>query len=601
MRTFNYLIEIILVISLILVYVTTIRFPSSPSSYISDFNKKYLLYSGLGSTYNNNFLSYIQTNQFDIISYLYYWLFSGDLSYYDLKMSFYYPINFYNLGNYSCYEFLFPFPYLGSNLYYTQPINGINQNFFLIYNENQDLCGNFTSTLDWNMLIVNYYTSNNISLYLNVSNLINNIIDPYSFFAYNINLYPIQISYLNVSYVSTNLGIVPVVNLSLNLPPNYNSPIIIIFRSENKTYNFLNFNNYQLVNNLPAQYVSYSYSSFGWETLYVSPRCFDSKNILTFTNNDQFLNLTNSSYYPSTLSGNTSITIVAWIYVNSYYSSSCADGENYVSALATIPGVNSYPGSTFRQILLPINGQYYIGVDESSGVGYLPNYPIQLGQWIFVFWIYNNSDENFYGGFINQTGLYYGRLQPASGFNQLYPLNLYYPPNETLYLGTPTSLYSPVCSFLGSIYVIAFYNKALSINQIENIYYSEDFEQYNPVLIYYGYNYNPNTGILYGNNQNYNLQAYNNPVLVNSILPYDQLIIDYSIPPNYQDQIQSSNINISYCYPVPTYYPYPLIPSIQYDFWDYFGVSPVPNNYKFDSSIVFPYGLGFSKFTIYGS
>jgi hypothetical protein len=295
MRTFNYLIEIILVVSLILVYVTTLKFPPSFSSYIDSFNRKYILHSGLGSTYNNEFSSYIQRNQFDVISYVYYWLFYGRLSTYDLKMSFYYPINLYNIGNYSCYELLFPFPYLG-NIYYTQQVQNNYENFFLIYNRNYNICTNFSSSLDWYEITVNNYNSSNISLFLNLSNIINQTIDPYSFFAYSIDLYPISINYLNISYLITNYGTVPIVNISFNLPPGYNSPIIILFRAENtSTFNYLNFNNYQLVNNLSAQQVSFSFSPFSWETLYISSQCFDKSNVISFTNRSQFFNLTNSS------------------------------------------------------------------------------------------------------------------------------------------------------------------------------------------------------------------------------------------------------------------------------------------------------------------
>ena len=125
------------------------------------------------------------------------------------------------------------------------------------------------------------------------------------------------------------------------------------------------------------------------------------------------------------------------------------------------------------------------------------------------------------------------------GWPSLQPLNLYYPPNETIYLGThpfKVTISGTIlpCAFLGNIYVIAFYNQPLTINQLENIYYSEDFNYYNPIIIYYGKNYNPGTGILYGNNQNYNMQAYNNPQSTSFVEPYSQLIIDYSIPPDFR-------------------------------------------------------------------
>jgi len=95
----------------------------------------------------------------------------------------------------------------------------------------------------------------------------------------------------------------------------------------------------------------------------------------------------------------------------------------------------------------------------------------------FCFWEYNSSNGQFYGGLINQSGIYYGQLVPYPGLSSLQPLNLYYPPNETIYLGTPTIIYPPQgtfqCTFLGNIYVIAFYNQPLTINQLENIYYQK--------------------------------------------------------------------------------------------------------------------------------
>jgi hypothetical protein len=605
MRSFNYLVEIILVISLILIFLTNLQFPQNPSYYINEFNKKYMLYTALANTYNDKFLSYLEANQFDVLASIYNSMLSSYFNYYDLKQTVDYSLNFYNTYNSTCYEFLFPFPYLGNNLLYSLNISGQVNNFFLIYNSQGKLCGNIASSNDWYGLIISSYSSNNLSIYLNltnVTNFVNYTIDPYSFYAYNIDLYPIQIQYLNVSYINTSNGYVPMINISLNLPNGYTQPIIILFRAENNNFNYLNLtNNYQFVNNLPAQLVQYTVFPFSWETLYISPQCLDQSNVISFTNNNQYFNLTNSSYYPSQLSGNTSITVVAWIYINSYYSSSCASGENYISAIVHLSGLNDYIGSTFRQIILPNNGQYYLGIDESDTIGYLPNYTLPMNQWVFVFWEYNSSNGQFYGGFINQSGIYYGQLVPYPGWPSLQPLNLYYPPNETLYLGTPTTMYPPQCTFLGNIYVIAFYNQPLTIDQLENIYYSEDFNYYNPIIIYYGENYNPSTGILYGNNQNYNMQAYNNPQSISFVEPYSQLIIDYSIPPDYQNNILSSNINISQCYPINVYYSDQLIPTILYNYWSYFNVNPVPNGYKYSSSIVYPYGLGYSKFSVYGS
>jgi len=604
MRSFNYLVEIILTVSLILLFLINLQFPQSPSYYINIFNKKYTLYTALANTYNDKFLSYLETNQFDVLASIYNSMLSGYFNYYDLKQTVDYSLNFYNTHNSTCYEFLFPFPYLGNNLLYSLNVSGQVNNFFLIYNSQGTLCGNIASSDDWYGIIISSYSSNNLSIYLNLTNVtsfVNYIVDPYSFYAYNNDLYPIQIQYLNVSYINTSNGYIPMINISLNLPDSYTQPIIILFRAENNNFNYLNLtNNYQLVNNLPAQLVQYAIFPFSWETLYVSPQCLDQSNVISFTNNNQYFNLTNSSYYPIALSGNTSITVVAWIYIDGYYSSSCASGENYISAIVNT-SVANYAGSIFSQIIIPNNSQYYLGIDENNNIGYLSNYTLPMNQWIFVFWEYNNSNGQFYAGFINQSGIYYGQIIPYPGYSSLQPLNLYYPPNETIYLGTPTTMYPPQCTFLGNIYVTAFYNQPLTINQLENIYYSEDFNYYNPVIIYYGKNYNPNTGILYGNGPNYNMQAYNNPQSINFVEPYSQLIIDYSIPPDYQNNIISSNINISQCYPVNVYYSDQLIPIILYNYWSYFNVNPVPSGYKYSSSIVYPYGLGYSKFSVYGS
>jgi hypothetical protein len=605
MRSFNYLVEIILVVSLILVFLINLQFPQNPSYYINEFNKKYTLYTALANTYNDKFLSFLETNQFDVLASIYNSMLSSHFNYYNLKQTIDYSLNFYNTYNSTCYEFLFPFPYLGSNLLYSLNISGQVNNFFLIYNSQGKICGNITTSNDWYGIIISSYSSNNLSIYLNLTNVtsfVNYTVDPYSFYVYNADLYPIQIQYLNVSYIRTSNGYIPMINISLNLPKGYNQPIMILFRAAKNNFNYLNLTkNYQLVDNLPAQLAQYYVFPFSWETLYISSQCLDQSPVISFTNSNQYFNLTNSSYYPPTLSGNTSITVVAWIYINSYYSSSCASGENYISAIVHLSGLNNYTGSTFRQIILPNNSQYYLGIDISNSVGYLPNYPLPMNQWVFVFWGYNNSNGQFYGGFINQSGIYYGQLVPYPGWPSLQPLNLYYPPNETIYLGTPTTMYPPQCTFLGNIYVIAFYNQPLTIEQLKNIYYSGDFNYYNPILIYYGKNYDPNTGILYGNGPNYNMRAYNNPQSINFVEPYSQLIIEYSIPPNYRDNVLSSNINISQCYPVNVYYSDQLIPIILYNYWNYFNVNPVPSGYKYYSSIVYPYGLGYSKFSIYGS
>ncbi|MFZ8800832.1 MAG: hypothetical protein ACO2ON_01475 [Candidatus Nanopusillus sp.] len=614
MRSFNYLVEIILVVSLILLFLINLQFPKNPSHYINEFNKKYILYTALANTYNDKFLSFLETNQFDVLALIYNSMLSSHFNSYNLKQTIYYTLNFYNTYNSTCYEFLFPFPYLGGDLLYSLNISGRVNNFFLIYNSQGKICGNIASSNDWYGIIISRYSSNNLSIYLNLTNIINFVnytVDPYSFYAYNIDLYPIQIKYLNVSYIRTSNGYIPMINISLNLPDRYTQPIMILFRAAKNNFNYLNLtNNYRLVNNLPAQPVEYAVFPFSWETLYISSQCLDQSQVIAFTNSNQYFQLINSSYYPSSLSGNTSITVVAWIYINGYYSSSCADGENYVSAIVHLAGLPDYTGSTFRQVIIPISGRYYLGIDESNVVGYLPNYTLPMNQWVFVFWGYNNSNGQFYGGFINQSGIYYGQLIPYLGYPPLQPLNLYYPPNVTVYLGTPYSNYpadnpppgfNPACTFLGYIYVIAFYNQPLTMEQLKNIYYSGDFNYYNPVLIYYGKNYNPSTGILYGNGPNYNMRAHNNPQSINFVEPYSQLIIEYSIPPNYRDSILSSNINISQCYPINVYYSSQLIPVILYNYWNYFNVNPVPRGYKYYSSMVYPYGLGYSKFSVYGS
>ncbi|MGC9079739.1 MAG: hypothetical protein ACP5G1_03325 [Nanopusillaceae archaeon] len=614
MRTFSYLVEIILVIVLIITYLYYTQLPVSLTEYFNSFKKQYMLYTGSSTLYNRDVVSYLQANQYDIVAYTVYSLFSSYISGYNLKMDIYYPINIYNLGNYTCYEFLFPFPSLGFQIPYTVNITPKSENFFMIRNSNGYICANFSASNDWRMLIINNYNASynpvNLSIKLNITDMYNVTVDPFSFFAYNVDYYPLQIVYLNVTNDYDGQNFYPIINISVNLPQNYVGPIIILFRGNKELYNYLNnLNSYILVNNLTGELVGYQFSPFSWETLYVSSQCFDKSNVISFTSKNQFFNLTNSSYYPSQLSGNTPITVVAWIYIKDYYYSSCTVGENYISGLFHTSDVKDYCASTFRQVIIPNNSQYYLGIDISCSVGYLSNYTLPLNQWIFVFWEYDNVNGQFYGGFINQTGLYYGQLIDYPGWIghpgwqplNRYPLNLYSTPNATIYLGTPTSLYPPNCTFLGNIYVVAFYNQFLSIDQIKNIYYTGNFEQYNPVVVYYGSNYDPSVGILYTNNPNLNLKAYNNPQLISTIKPYSQLSIEYSIPPNYEVNFISSNLNLSNCYPVPTYYSYKLIPVISYPFWKYFGVYPIVRNYKYYSTVVLPYGLGFSKLTTYGS
>jgi hypothetical protein len=212
MRSFNYLVEIILVVSLSLIFLTSLQFPQNPSSYINIFNKEYTLYTALANTYNDKFLIYLETNQFDVLASIYNSMLSSYFNYYDLKQTIDYSLNFYNTYNSTCYEFLFPFPYLGNNLLYSLNISGQTNNFFLIYNSQGNLCGNIASSNDWYGLLISSYSSNNLSIYLNSTNVtsfVNYTVDPYSFYAYNIDLYPIQIQYLNVSYVSTSNGYVP--------------------------------------------------------------------------------------------------------------------------------------------------------------------------------------------------------------------------------------------------------------------------------------------------------------------------------------------------------------------------------------------------------
>jgi len=412
---------------------------------------------------------------------------------------------------------------------------------------------------------------------------------------------PISINYLNVSYNYSGTSFYPILNISLNLS-NYLGPIFIVLRftSDQNFLKNLYKNRYSFLNYIPSNESEYILNPIGWQTIYISSQCLNNSYAIKFNTGQEFFNLTSSSNYPPSLCGNINITAVAWIEINDYYYSSCADGENYISALRH-QYVNTpldTNGSTFRPIIIPNNNKYYLGIDISHAIGILNNYTLPFNQTIMAFWIYNSSDGKFYGGFVDEYGIYYGQIENYKSWI-LSPLNINCSLNMDILVG---GIGYTICSFKGKIYELAFYNKVLSMNDIINLYYSKNLLYYDPVIYYNAMDYDPYSGILYSPiNQNLSLKAYNNPQKIKTYPPQASIIVYYNIPPNYQINVVGSNISKNNCYPINARYYKEFVPVFYYPFWRYFSNLPVPKPSDHTGETFFLYGAGFSRITTYVS
>jgi len=196
-------------------------------------------------------------------------------------------------------------------------------------------------------------------------------------------------------------------------------------------------------------------------------------------------------------------TVVAWVYFNNFYNSSCYStggswGENYIWTLGQSGCGGPCPGGTFRGVVFPFSPSFgYLGIDESCGATFSSSVPVYTNQWVFLWWQYPGTGTTFYlGAIYGNNNQYSGTITLSSALNI---------PTSGVYFWI-NQICSGGCESNGWIAYLAFYNVALSTSQIYAIYQGQRVTQ-GLVMEYRGDNYYSSTGVWYdssGNNVNLN-------------------------------------------------------------------------------------------------
>jgi hypothetical protein len=194
-------------------------------------------------------------------------------------------------------------------------------------------------------------------------------------------------------------------------------------------------------------------------------------------------------------------TVVAWVYFNNFYNSSCFStggswGENYVFALGQAGCAGPCPGGTFRGVVFPFSQSFgYLGVDQSCTANFSSSVPVYANQWVFLWWQYPGSGSTFYLGAIYGNNVSYTGTVTLSAAEDIPTTGTYFWINQ---------ICSGGCESNGWIAYLAFYNVALSGSQIYSIYQGQRITS-GLVMEYRGDNYTSGTGVWIdssGNNVN---------------------------------------------------------------------------------------------------
>lgn len=266
MKSFMYLVELVLISILLISYLYYLRVPLDIQKIISQFEKKYLL-DTLALSLRNIYMV-----NFEDIFKIAYLLYSEKLNSFSQNLE---RLEFIYLEKdiSGCIMFFYPFPNFEKDSYYT-----IEKVYFFIYNIDGKLCRNFTVSKDWKIIKINNIpTNNSFSLYLkdflNLSKL-----DPFSIFVFDD--YGNEVKINAISYDNNYL------NISINyISLIHRLPLYILVRikdTENiKNLEYLS-NRYSIFQILNAEEVSFSIFDSNWLTIYLNDTCSLEKTLVIY-------------------------------------------------------------------------------------------------------------------------------------------------------------------------------------------------------------------------------------------------------------------------------------------------------------------------------
>lgn len=258
MKSFMYLVELILVGLLLISYLYYVKAPRALEEMLYLFEKKYLYDTLSLSTLNLKVLNFEELFK---INYL---IYSEKIKAFSQKLEKLDLINIKLNNKTDCVMFFYPFPELDLESYYSK-----NYSNFVIYDIDGNSCKNFTVSNDWKLIEIYNFQGGNISLYLkNYFNLLN--LDPYSIFVFDnlgneifIEGIAFDSFYLNLTGIKFNETI-------------HKLPINILIRiKESPTIENLLYiaGRYKIYNSIRANETMFSIKESNWLTIYINDTC----------------------------------------------------------------------------------------------------------------------------------------------------------------------------------------------------------------------------------------------------------------------------------------------------------------------------------------
>ncbi|RDD52271.1 hypothetical protein BA065_02565 [Nanoarchaeota archaeon NZ13-N] len=271
MRSFIYLVELILVTILLISYLAYLSPTSSPREYVEKLSREYEISTLCAS------ISRILQNNLDIleVGILNYVSFSSFLKSFSQRIKRYETLKVSFDPSYGCIAILYPFPNIESYYFLSS-----NSAYFTVVNYENYPCS-FNADRDWKYIKLDSIGNPNISIYLIKENLTN--LDIYSIFVFDSYGNPIEIEYVSKDMYSINIS----------LDPNYQTqiikfPIYILFRVKGQSSypdliylkgRYINLTS--IVGNMVYQ-AEPEYAN--WLTIYINTSCIK-KGYLTFKYN----------------------------------------------------------------------------------------------------------------------------------------------------------------------------------------------------------------------------------------------------------------------------------------------------------------------------
>lgn len=257
MKSFMYLVELILVAVLLISYLYYVRNPEIITKIVSQFEKKYLLDTLSASTLN------IYKYDIEDLFKLYYMLYAEKLKDFSQNIEKIDIIDI-EIDKLDCLMFMYPFPNIDEDSYFSQEYINFN-----ILNIDGEICKNISVSNDWKIIKISSITNPTISL--EVGKLLNlSRLDPYSLFVFDKIGNEIKID--NLSYDDLYLNLSIKFNSTINFFPIY--VLLRVKESENMgNLNYLS-GRYQILSSLQASAIqNLSIEKNNWLTIYLYDSC----------------------------------------------------------------------------------------------------------------------------------------------------------------------------------------------------------------------------------------------------------------------------------------------------------------------------------------